>query len=217
MHLNRASVLFATGLLAGGLSFAAAPPQSKTQSSMIPREITTNTTRQTPSGTSTWHKVAVVGKVRSFTAGQSLEVNTPKGYKKFDLSAKNTIVKGAQNVKVGELVRVIQGRHNGRTWIHIAPFTPGTMRTDTTGAAMRTYFGTVTSYEAGESLNLHTFRGYPKKFNLSRKNVSVQGAQNLKTGERVKVTERQENGKTTIDVMPYTASNAAMHHMKKSW
>ncbi len=143
MRMNSALIAFATTLFAGGMMMATPTPQSSSQSgassqsSTTPRKTTMDQTRETSNKTTKEHRVTVVGKVKSYKAGDSLSVTTPKGHSEsFDLNARNTTVTGTENVRAGEMVRVIKQEENGKTMIKIEPYSRATStNTDNTGAA----------------------------------------------------------------------------------
>lgn len=149
MRIQLAAAFFSAALLASGSGFAAPKHQNATDqssSAQTPRETTTQGKTETPSKTTKFKTMSVVGKVDKIEANKSLEVTTPHGHTQtFDLSAKDTTVTGAENAKVGDMVRVRQRTEAGKKMITIEPYeasAAGTRHhakhqpsTDNTGAA----------------------------------------------------------------------------------
>ncbi len=118
MRLKKSGVLLSAVLFAATMVFAQSDNTKNT-----PKEQTKSTTTETPSATTKAKTISVVGKVKEFQANQSLEVTTPHNhYRKFDLSAKNTTVNGAENLKNGEMVKVTQTIQNGQKTINVQPY-----------------------------------------------------------------------------------------------
>jgi hypothetical protein len=142
MRIHSALNAFATTLFASGMLMAAPVPQAASHSdaasqSTTPHKTVTDQTRETRDKTTKEHTVTVVGKVKSYKAGDSLTVTTPKGRaESFDLNARNTTVSGAENIRAGEMVRVTKSDENGKTMIKIEPYSRATSaNTDNSGAA----------------------------------------------------------------------------------
>ncbi len=141
-----AVAVLAAGMFASGAAWADdqhAKNAKNATGQNTPQETTADVTHETPSKTTKYTTVTAIGKVHAFTAGKSLEVATPRGgHKTFDLNGKDTTVNGAENIKVGEMVRVKQRKENGKTIVDVEPYTSASRtrrvqhpRTDTTGSA----------------------------------------------------------------------------------
>ncbi len=125
IRLNPISGIATTALFAAGMLCAAPVGQQSSNPANSRRTTETQQTTTTNGSTTKQHTVATVGKVVKFKAGDSLEVQTAKGRNKtFDLNARNTEVSGAENVRNGEMVKVIQRKdNNGKTTISVEPYT----------------------------------------------------------------------------------------------
>lgn len=141
--MKQLGVVLTSALFAAGMAVAQsdAPATSRHQATKksTPMEETKTETRQTPSAKTRIKAVIVEGKVTKYDPGKTLEVSTPKNrHRKFDLDDKNTTVNGAENVKVGDMVKVTQRVENGKKVIDIAPYTAAsntTPSTDNAGSA----------------------------------------------------------------------------------
>jgi hypothetical protein len=112
-----------TALLAAGAY--AADPQGKHDPSQTSVEKTQQTTTTTSSGTFKGKTETVIGEVKSFTPGKSIEVSVPGKIIKnrtFDLDASDTVANVDPAVAVGSRVKVtMKTDNNGHKTVHVEP------------------------------------------------------------------------------------------------
>jgi hypothetical protein len=83
----------------------------------------------------------------------------------------------------------------------------------TTKVKTTSVVGKVDKIEADKSLEVTTPKGHTQTFDLSAKDTTVTGTENVKVGEMVRVRQKTENGHTTINIEPYSsASHRHGHH-----
>ena len=117
--------VFSTALLTAGA--LAADPQAKRDPSQTSVEQTRETSTTTSTGTVKGKTETVIGEVKSFTPGKSIEVSVPGKIIKnrtFDLDATDTVAKVDPAIAVGSRVKVtLKTDNNGHKSVDIEPHT----------------------------------------------------------------------------------------------
>jgi hypothetical protein len=149
------------------------------------------------------------GRVTEYEAGKSLKIETREGEEKsFDLSSTDKRVTVGSGVQKGTPVKVTESMQGGRRTVNIEHY-PGAMasgaRDDRRQAKVDedVTYGTVKEYQQGQKLVVDIRWRPDREFNLAEmKDWNVQVAPNLKVGDRVKITEREENDRKWVTVAP---------------
>jgi antitoxin component of MazEF toxin-antitoxin module len=90
--------------------------------SQVPSEVTREVKMETPGTTTETKTTTSVGKVTAYRQGNSLTITAPHNKtKKFDLSPDQATVSGAQNLQVGQYVKVVEVKQGDHKTIHIQP------------------------------------------------------------------------------------------------
>jgi hypothetical protein len=158
------------------------------------------------------------GRIKEFHAGQKLVIDVDNALdKSFDLTDNDHRVNVAAGLKLGDPVKVTEREVNGKNTVHIVKHTGGNVqhgdpdqrdRADRVDREAGVTYGRIKEFTAGQKLVVDVDNALDKSFDLTDSDHRVNIAAGLKAGDPVKVTEREVNGKKTVEIVKHTGGHA---------
>jgi len=155
------------------------------------------------------------GRVKELNRGQKVVIDVDDAIdKSFELTDKDRSVNLAADVKAGDPVRVTEREVNGRKTVLIEKHTGGNVqhgdprssRADRVDADADVTYGRIKEFQGGRIL-IDVDNAPDKEFEVADTDRRVNIAGGLKVGDPIKVTEREVNGKKTVQIVKHTGGN----------
>ena len=156
------------------------------------------------------------GRIKELNAGRKVVIDVDNAIdKSFDLTDNDESVNMAADLKVGDPVKVTEHKVNGKKTVQIIHHAGGGVRhgdQDTAARADRVETDSDVTYGrikefAGGRIVIDVDNAVDKTFEVADNDRRVNVAGGLKLGDPVKVTEREVNGKKTVQIVKHTAGN----------
>jgi ribosomal protein L21E len=163
------------------------------------------------------HGDVTYGRVKEFKARQKLVIDVDNAIdKSFDLTDEDVRVNLAGQLKVGDPVKVTEREVDGKKTVQVTKHTGGNVQHGDPGTAAGAdrverdgdvTYGRIKEFTVGQKVVIDVDNAIDKSFDLTDDDARVNLAAGLKAGDPVKVTEREVNGKKTVQIVKHTGGN----------
>jgi hypothetical protein len=156
------------------------------------------------------------GRIKELKAGQRVVIDIDNALdKSFDLEGADESVNMAADLKIGDPVKITEHKVNGKKTINIVRHADPDVRhgdKDKSAGADRlasepdVTYGRIKAFNEGRII-IDVDNAVDKQFNLADNEPKVNVGAGLAVGDPVKVTEREINGRKTVQIVKHTGGN----------